>query len=252
MSLEESSKLKPAHRFTVQEDIDLLKEVILVRPHDAPYGQTAGRWEEVGDHMRAIHGMTTTTVDCRKRHDDLMVAFKQDTIKSLRASGTEKQNSEQEQLLQDLLGMVRFIHSSLMEEEEAIGDKRVADEHAVREATMRTLKRKAEHLRAQSDDHSTMDFDNKALRGPSMFKDASYAVEFATSLKKSTALKMDEISAQREPNALMAKKLELEERRYELDKAECEARFALEQRGRLAQLEFMQATLEVMRAMAKR
>ncbi|ETW03261.1 hypothetical protein H310_05657 [Aphanomyces invadans] len=40
------------------------------------------------------------------------------------------------------------------------------------------------------------------------------------------------------------RKLELEEKRYELDKAEREARFALEQQERQLQFEIMKGTLE--------
>ena len=104
---EDTNKRRTARRFSVPEDIDLLKEIMLVCPHEAPYGQTAARWEEVGQHMRAIHGTGLTTIGCRKRSDDLMTAFKRDTIKSLRASGSEEQYNEREQLLQDLSDMVR-------------------------------------------------------------------------------------------------------------------------------------------------
>ncbi|ETV80626.1 hypothetical protein H257_06151 [Aphanomyces astaci] len=61
---------------------------------------------------------------------------------------------------------------------------------------------------------------------------------------KANEVKAEEVRAQHENNMLAQQMLELDEKRYELDKAEREARFALERREREAQLEFLHGTLE--------
>jgi hypothetical protein len=108
MSEVQGGKRKTAYRFTAPVDIDLLKEVMFVCPHDASYGQASARWEEVAEHMQGLHGADVTAAGCRKRYDDLVSAFKKDTVTSLRASGTEEQYEEREQLLQDLSDLVRI------------------------------------------------------------------------------------------------------------------------------------------------
>jgi hypothetical protein len=102
MSEQEGGKRKAAYRFTTPVDIDLLKEVMFVCPHEAPYGQTSARWDEVGEHLRDLHSAEITAAGCRKRHDDLITAFKKAATKSLRASGTDEEYLEREQLLKTL------------------------------------------------------------------------------------------------------------------------------------------------------
>ena len=77
----ERTKRKAAYRFTTSVDIDLLKEVMFVCPYDAPYGQAPARWDEVVEHMRGQHGPDLTATGCRKRMDDLLVSFKNNTVK---------------------------------------------------------------------------------------------------------------------------------------------------------------------------
>ncbi|ETV98090.1 hypothetical protein H310_09373 [Aphanomyces invadans] len=97
---------KTAFRFSVVADIDLLKEVVIIAPFEAASGQTGARWEEFCEHKRVSHGDTLTTASCRKRVDDLLSAFKKATLKALRASGTEEEYQERDQLLQDISDMV--------------------------------------------------------------------------------------------------------------------------------------------------
>ncbi|CAK4169771.1 unnamed protein product, partial [Aphanomyces euteiches] len=75
----DENKRKHAFRFKAASDIDLLKEDIHIQPFDAPFGQTKSRWDEVGNHLMEIYGDKITVVGCRKRFDDLIHAFKQDT-----------------------------------------------------------------------------------------------------------------------------------------------------------------------------
>ncbi|RHY32283.1 hypothetical protein DYB32_002697 [Aphanomyces invadans] len=56
---------KTVFRFSVSADIDLLKEVVMIAPFEAAYGQTGTRWEEICEHMRVSHGDTLTTASCR-------------------------------------------------------------------------------------------------------------------------------------------------------------------------------------------
>ncbi|ETW05096.1 hypothetical protein H310_04124 [Aphanomyces invadans] len=64
--MNDSSKRKVAFRFKSASDVDLLKE----------------------------------------RFDDLIVAFKEDKLNSLRASGTEEEYNEREQLMQDIVDLM--------------------------------------------------------------------------------------------------------------------------------------------------
>ncbi|KAG9415562.1 hypothetical protein AC1031_009009 [Aphanomyces cochlioides] len=96
------SKRKAAFRFKTSSDIDLLKEVIHIQLFDAPHGQTAARWLVIENNMKAIYGESISSKGCRTRFGDLLLAFKQDTLTALRASGTDEQYDEREQLLQDI------------------------------------------------------------------------------------------------------------------------------------------------------
>ncbi|ETV67128.1 hypothetical protein H257_16670 [Aphanomyces astaci] len=109
-------KKKPAHRFTTPQDVDLLKEVMSICPHDAPYGQTSARWAEKA------------------------------TLASLRASGTDEEYDEREQLLQDLSDMIDMISNkkkATKEDKCKKMDKRESDDHTVRVAALTGMKRKS-------------------------------------------------------------------------------------------------------------
>ncbi|OQR96943.1 hypothetical protein ACHHYP_12886 [Achlya hypogyna] len=315
----EGGKRKPAYRFSTSVDIDLLKEIVDVCPHSAPHGQTAARWEEVGNNMRRIHGEAISATGCRKRYDDLMAALQKGTLKSLRASGTEEQCSTREQLLQDLAGMVDLI----TERKRAVKDekykktlKHEVDIQLVKDAVLKGVKRKSKEADADTGDHKRKAADTdvgtvpkglkrKAADGdtslsaipdpqtlqpepvngysgkepkdmktstdddmgvggdggqtpPSQLHSTTSVQEaadivcaFTAMMENSNKLKMEELAVQKEANDIAQRKLELEELRYLLDKAEREARFALEQRERQGQLEFMHGALETLRALAK-
>ncbi|OQR86388.1 hypothetical protein ACHHYP_10592 [Achlya hypogyna] len=83
---QEAPRRKTPFRFEGCTDVDLLKEVIHVRPFDAPYGEVKN----------------LTVNGTRKRYEDLMIAFKEATLVSLRASGTDEEYEEREQLRQDI------------------------------------------------------------------------------------------------------------------------------------------------------
>ncbi|RHY08804.1 hypothetical protein DYB36_000357 [Aphanomyces astaci] len=243
-----SAKRKPAHRFTIPQDVDLLKEVLTICPHDAPYGQTSGRWAEVGDRMRTIHGDSLSATGCRKRCDDLLAAFHKDSLASLRASGTDEQHHEREQLLQDLKALKR----ASKEDKGSREDKREARDPAVRAVV--DLKRKAVEEDGESSDSDGATTPKKySRRRPTILKESTHDVATFMSMMESTnKVRMEELALQKEVNAITARKLELDEKRYLLEKAEREARLALEQQERQMQIEFMRSTLDMMRAITKK
>ncbi|KDO29490.1 hypothetical protein SPRG_06030 [Saprolegnia parasitica CBS 223.65] len=115
-------------------DVDLLKEAKLVSPHDCPHGQTAKRWEEVAEHMRAIHGDLVSIVGCRRRFDDLLTAFKNDTVNALRASGTEEDVKKRDELLHDIADLMDV---RAKKKKGAKEDKVESDGHRMRAAALK-------------------------------------------------------------------------------------------------------------------
>ncbi|ETW01384.1 hypothetical protein H310_06933 [Aphanomyces invadans] len=258
MSEQEGTKRKAAYRFSIPVDIDMLKEVMFACPHDAPYGQTSSRWQEVGEHMRALLGPELSAGGCRKRHDDLMAAFKKETVKSMRASGTEEEYLEREQLLQDLSDMIESANDkrkSIQEEKDKKADRRESDGHLIREAALAGLKRKAtaQDSLDESEDDDRSPSKKKESRGTTPLKEAvSAVVDFAAIMEASHKLMREDQEMQKEAHVLALRKLELDEQRFLLDKAEREARFAAEQVERQTQFEFMQGTVELLRALAQK
>ncbi|ETV98382.1 hypothetical protein H310_09071 [Aphanomyces invadans] len=105
-AVQSNQRRKTAFRFKGCTDVDLLKEVKHVRPFEAPRGEVRKRWTEVTEHLQRIIGDGITVNVTRKRFDDLMTAFHEDTMAALRASGTEEEYEEREQLLQDIHDLV--------------------------------------------------------------------------------------------------------------------------------------------------
>ena len=98
---------KPTFRFRAGADVDLLKEVMNLQPFDAPHGETASRWEAVANNLCSVYGDGSLVPKaCRTRFDDLVEAFKTQQMDALRASGTEEEYEEREQLLQDIVDLV--------------------------------------------------------------------------------------------------------------------------------------------------
>ncbi|RHY16594.1 hypothetical protein DYB32_010626 [Aphanomyces invadans] len=151
--------------------------------------------------MQAIYGSNLTASGYRKRCDDLLVAF-QKNIASLRASGKEENYNEREQLLQDLSDMIDSIADkkrTFKEEKGKKEDKRETDGHMIREATMVAMSRGTADAEVESSD---------------------------TEGSSANKCKLQEIAVQKEANEFAARKLELDEKRYHLDKAGREARFS--------------------------
>ncbi|EQC24701.1 hypothetical protein SDRG_17390 [Saprolegnia diclina VS20] len=259
MGDEPTKSKKPTYRFSVHTDIDLLEEVINVAPHDAPYGQTTARWEDVTSYMRTLHGEHLTVAGCRKRFDDLMAAFKTDTVKGLRASGTEEEMSQRYVLLEemsDLLEAAADRKKASKTDKDKKTDKREPDAHRSRAAAQQGLKRKATTDDVPDEDDSAETLSKKSKGEDCAANDlASVLAAFTSMIESTNALKRDEIAAQREAVAvkkeelaLSRRKLELEEQRLLFEKAERDERFEMEKAEREAQLEFMRRTIEMMQA----
>ncbi|ETV78811.1 hypothetical protein H257_07641 [Aphanomyces astaci] len=132
-----SQRCKTAFRFKGCTDVELLKEVIHVRPYEGPHGEVRKRWTEVTEHLQRLYGDGITVNATRKRFDDLMTAFHANTMAALRASGTEQDYEEREQLLQD-------IHDLTDKEEKAKhNERRETNGEKIRDAAMSIMKRKS-------------------------------------------------------------------------------------------------------------
>ncbi|RHZ07056.1 hypothetical protein DYB31_011669 [Aphanomyces astaci] len=217
-----SQRRKTAFRFKGCTDVELLKEVIYVRPYEAPHGEVRKRWTEVTEHLQRLYGDGITVNATRKRFDDLMTAFNANTMAALRAFGTDEEYDEREQLLQDIHDLV--------------------DAASIQKQTDKEEKAK-QNERRETNGEKIRD---AAIRGSSQrVGEAGVVVaSLVEMVAKTNDVKAEEVRAQHENNMLAQKKLELDEKRYELDKAEREARFALERREREAQLDFSAAAKE--------
>ncbi|RHY94951.1 hypothetical protein DYB37_001306 [Aphanomyces astaci] len=133
-----SQRRKTAFRFKGCTDVELLKEVIHVRPYEAPHGEVRKRWTKVTEHLQRLHGVGITVNATRKRFDDLMTAFHADSMAALRVSGTDEEYEERAQLLQD-------IHDLQTDKEEKAkqNERHETNGEKIRDAAMSTMKRKS-------------------------------------------------------------------------------------------------------------
>ncbi|RHY76669.1 hypothetical protein DYB30_013516 [Aphanomyces astaci] len=120
-------------------------------------------------------------------------------------------------------------------------DKRESDGHTVRSAAV-TLGDEGDD---NDSDEAKKTMMKKERRSSAIMKESVNAVMSFTSIMENTnKFKIDELAFQKESNAIAMRKLELDEKRYLLDKAEREARFALEQQERQGQMDFMRGLLK--------
>ncbi|CAK4812238.1 unnamed protein product, partial [Aphanomyces euteiches] len=89
VNLMSEGKRKDVFRFKASTDVDHLRDVMRIQPFAAEYGQTGRRWEELSLCM----------------FEDLVVNFKKEAMNSLRASGTDEEYTEREQLLHCRFGI---------------------------------------------------------------------------------------------------------------------------------------------------
>ncbi|CAN7941985.1 unnamed protein product [Ixodes hexagonus] len=89
-------------RFTFQEDLWLLREVLGSNPYE-----DSARWTLITDALNRVSGQTFTSRAVRERTERLLSLFRQQDTASLRKSETEEQYEEKEILLQDIVDLVR-------------------------------------------------------------------------------------------------------------------------------------------------
>ncbi|KAG0416161.1 hypothetical protein HPB47_006671 [Ixodes persulcatus] len=100
--LESLSAQEGRKRFTIVEDIFLLREVLAVNP----FGNSS-RWDTGAANRNEALGRNFSVRGVRDHCDLLLGLFKRDDRTNLRKSGTEEQYTEKEQLLQDVADLAR-------------------------------------------------------------------------------------------------------------------------------------------------
>ncbi|XP_077565078.1 uncharacterized protein LOC144180644 [Haemaphysalis longicornis] len=100
--LPETAATKRRKRFRVDEDIALLKEVLVANPFEQPQ-----RWDEVLANVEYLAARPLTIRAIRERLDLLIGYFRRNDRVNLRKSGTEEQYGEKERLLQDVSDLAR-------------------------------------------------------------------------------------------------------------------------------------------------
>ena len=118
---------KPA-RFSPKYDIALLKEIVAQNPFAQKNCKV--KWLHIVFNMNALLSQTRTDIafterGCKDRLKILINAFKKDTLASLKASGTEEEYSERDQLLTKVV--------ELMEEKENVAKETEKKEYAKEE-----------------------------------------------------------------------------------------------------------------------
>ena len=99
-----SKKRKSQHRFFPKREILFLRAVEAERPWERPYGALRLGWEDVArDYNSAVGDSNALTWEGARRHWERLLAIHNNNEQaSLRASGTEEEYTEQEELLTDL------------------------------------------------------------------------------------------------------------------------------------------------------
>ncbi|KAJ3009487.1 UNVERIFIED_CONTAM: hypothetical protein HDU68_002645 [Siphonaria sp. JEL0065] len=151
-------------------DIALLKEVEQIQPYSAPHGKTAERWEQVTARFNNACAFSdnkeASTKNCQARFTDLVKKFKQEEMESLRASGTEEEYSEREQLLTDLVDLMKEAEDAKSDKKRkkaADDDLREVNGAKIRDVATKRLKQKS----TAADDNSDDDDDGSKSSGRS-------------------------------------------------------------------------------------
>ena len=103
-------------RFDVRSDIALLKEVQSILPFQAGHGKVQEAWNDVSQNINSFlddNQPKTTGPSCKHHFDDLLEAYRKDNMEALRASGTDEEYDERQQLLDGLSEMVFYLKETL-------------------------------------------------------------------------------------------------------------------------------------------
>ncbi|XP_062600495.1 uncharacterized protein LOC134262119 [Saccostrea cucullata] len=94
---------KTRFRFFMKDDIDLLKEVLSVNPFS---GDSVNKWAEIAENFMMVH--QEKALDgrrCQERTSLLLAFSKEKNRDKLLRHGTDEENVEKEQLLQEVLAL---------------------------------------------------------------------------------------------------------------------------------------------------
>ncbi|KAH8041871.1 hypothetical protein HPB51_019252 [Rhipicephalus microplus] len=89
-------------RFTLSDDIALVKEVLYVNPFLDP-----AKWLKITDRLFEVLGRCFSIPSVRKRLNLILLRFLQDQKKKVKSSGTEEEQPELEDLLQQAADIAR-------------------------------------------------------------------------------------------------------------------------------------------------
>ncbi|KAL3247066.1 hypothetical protein MRX96_057261 [Rhipicephalus microplus] len=89
-------------RFTLSDDIALVKEVLYVNPFLDP-----ARWLKITDRLSEVLGRCFSIRSVRERLNLILLRFVRDQKKKIKSSGTEEEQSELEDLLQQAADIAR-------------------------------------------------------------------------------------------------------------------------------------------------
>ncbi|KAJ3112781.1 hypothetical protein HK098_007942, partial [Nowakowskiella sp. JEL0407] len=107
-----SNQCAPAYQFNAAAHIALLRECINQKVWNIPHGQSNEVWNRVLSNfhiaIRKEKGHEqdeTTAANLQKQYNKLLATFKKNQIESLRASGTDEQYTDRDELLQDIVDL---------------------------------------------------------------------------------------------------------------------------------------------------
>ncbi|KAJ1660161.1 hypothetical protein IWQ61_000868, partial [Dispira simplex] len=93
--------------FTAQDDIVLLKEVLVELPYQYKYGGKMSSWSKVATRFNAQTGQKVSGQSCHERTDRLLTHFRMGNFNTLRRRSSPKEQQEKESLLNDLNNRVK-------------------------------------------------------------------------------------------------------------------------------------------------
>ncbi|KAJ3028475.1 UNVERIFIED_CONTAM: hypothetical protein HDU68_001622 [Siphonaria sp. JEL0065] len=234
-----TDKRKQAYRFNAATDIALLKEIEHIQPYDAPHGQKAERWVEVSSRFNQAcdfgGNKTATPKNCQNRFEELIKRFKQDEMDSLRASGTEEEFNEREQLLTDIIELMQEAIDSKADKKrkrDVDDDIRETNGSKIREAATNVLRNKAKNDSAASSvskndtsptsSSATSSSRSKSSSGNLAQSVASIADVMKESAASDSAAIAAALAAASEDRKIRLKELELQERKMQLEEKRME------------------------------
>ncbi|ORY38339.1 hypothetical protein BCR33DRAFT_788923 [Rhizoclosmatium globosum] len=199
-----------------------------VEPYKAAHGKTAECWENVATNLNealSLDGdVCTTEKNAQERFKDLMKKFKADEMEVLRASGTEEEFNEREQLLSDV--HAGFILAEKKAKKTNYDEKSEVNGAIVRNAAVKCLLEKLKTPRKGIHSDENKEPPSSTSRGPSSAKTAASVAatlkDLASAFTECNQQDANDTVASRDIKLkeleVQNRKLALEEGRLELEK----------------------------------